>query len=98
MEEVTQDVEEDVCVEEVTQDVEEDAYVEEVTEDVEGSILNFFLGCFRRELSSSEPDIKDGRLYGQNYEEIMVTDLSKYLFQCILMNFNTFHLAGAVPA
>ena len=86
------------CGEEVTQDVEEDACVEEVTEDVEGSILNFFLGCFRRELSSSEPDIKDGRLYGQNYEEIMVTDLSKYLFQCILMNFNTFHLAGAVPA
>ena len=63
------------CVEEVTNDVEEAICVEEVTEDVEGSILNFFLGCFKRELSSSAPVIKDGRLYGQNYEEIMVTHL-----------------------
>ena len=76
----------------------EAASVEEVTEDVEGSILNFFLGCFKRELSSSEPVIKDGRLYGQNYEEIMVTHLSKYLFQCISIHLNAFHLAGAVSS
>ena len=63
----------------------EAACVEEVTEDVEGSILNFFLGCFKRELSSSEPVIKDGRLYGQNYEEIMVTHL-----YCLNICFNTF--------
>ena len=76
---------EEACVEAIC--------VEDVTEDVEGSILNFFLGCFKRELSSSEPVIKDGRLYGQNYEEIMVTHLSKYLFQYISPG-----VAGAVSA
>ena len=58
---------------------------------MEGSILNFFLGCFKRELSSSEPVIKDGRLYGQNYEEIMV----KYLFQCISILFTWCGRSGA---
>ena len=53
---------------------EEETFTEEVLEDVEGKILDFFLGCFTNtdKEDSFESLVKNGKLYGQDYNSIKV--------------------------
>ena len=53
---------------------EEEIFTEELLEDVEGRIRDFFLGCFTRteQEDSFESIVKDGKLYGQDYNSIKV--------------------------
>ena len=53
---------------------EEETFTEQVLEDVEGRILDFFLGCFSNtdKGDSLESLVKDGKLYGQDYNSIKV--------------------------
>ena len=57
--------------------MEEEVFSEEVTQDVEGCVRDFFLGCFNPYNSfEDEPEIVDGRLFGQNYDKIQVERLN----------------------
>ena len=61
---------------------EEDAFTEELLEDVEGRIRDFFLGCFTKteQEDSFESVVRDGKLYGQDYDNIKVVhDSFQYL-------------------
>ena len=53
---------------------EEDTFTEELLEDVEGRIRDFFLGCFTKteQEDSFESLVRDGKLYGQDYNNIKV--------------------------
>ena len=53
---------------------EEDTFTEELLEDVEGRIRDFFLGCFTNTENedSFESVVRDGKLYGQDYDTIKV--------------------------
>ena len=55
---------------------EEDTFTEELLEDVEGRIRDFFLGCFTKTEQEDNFDfdsiVKDGKLYGQDYDSIKV--------------------------
>ena len=53
---------------------EEDTFTEELLEDVEGRIRDFFLGCFTKteQEDSFESLVRDGKLYGQDYDTIKV--------------------------
>ena len=53
---------------------EEDTFTEEMLEDVEGRIRDFFLGCFTKteQEDSFESLVRDGKLYGQDYNNIKV--------------------------
>ena len=53
---------------------EEEIFTEELLEDVEGRIRDFFLGCFTRteQEDSFESIVRDGKLYGQDYNSIKV--------------------------
>ena len=53
--------------------MEEEVFSEEVTQDVEGCVRDFFFGSFNPYHSFEyEPEIVDGRLFGQNYDKIQV--------------------------
>ena len=53
--------------------MEEENFTEEVIQDVEACFRDFFLGCFNPCHSfDDEPEIVDGRLFGQNFEKIQV--------------------------
>ena len=48
---------------------EEEPFTEDTVEDVEGCVRNFFLGCLRS-CGSEDPEIINGKLFGQDYESI----------------------------
>ena len=53
--------------------MEEEHFTEQVIQDVEGCFRDFFLGCFNPCHSfDDEPEIVDGKLFGQNFEKIQV--------------------------
>lgn len=53
--------------------MEEEVFTENVIHDVEGCLRDFFLGCFNPSQSfDDEPEIVDGRLFGQYFEKIQV--------------------------
>ena len=53
--------------------MEEEVFTENVIHDVEGCLRDFFLGCFNpRQSFDDEPEIVDGRLFGQHFEKIQV--------------------------
>ena len=53
--------------------MEEENFTEQVIQDVEGCFRDFFLGCFNPCHSfDDEPEIEDGKLFGQNFEKIQV--------------------------
>ena len=56
---------------------EEEIFTEELLEDVEGRIRDFFLGCFTRTEQKDifESIVKDGKLYGQDYNSIKVVSI-----------------------
>ena len=53
--------------------MQEENFTEELLEDVEGKLLDFFLGCFSNtnKEDSFESFVKDGKLYGQDYNSIL---------------------------
>ena len=60
---------------------EEDTFTEELLEDVEGRIRDFFLGCFTKteQEDSFDSVVRDGKLYGQDYDNIKVLLFLLYL-------------------
>ena len=53
--------------------MEEKDFTEEIIQDVEACFRDFFLGCFNPCHSfDDEPELVDGRLFGQNFEKIQV--------------------------
>ena len=60
--------------------MQEENFTEELLEDVEGKLLDFFLGCFSNtnKEDSFESFVKDGKLYGQDYSSIKVSNSLSY--------------------
>lgn len=58
--------------------MEEENFTEEVIQDVEACFRDFFLGCFNPCHSfDDEPEIVDGRLFGQNFEKIQAESIRR---------------------
>ena len=49
--------------------MEEEIFKEETVVDVEGCVRDFFLGCLK-DHGSEEPEIVDGKLFGQEIDSI----------------------------